>query len=381
MRPLSGVTLGTFAAISVVVVFIVKQCLTTSSKSSTKPTKQKPSPKPNNRFSHKPPNHNKKKKFKQHTHHPESIESYPQPKDRKKFTYVPFDRASSKIFGLQTLATRLPFNMLVYTVQGKGTKSPGMKGKLFEKARVVEDDEADGWGCDGLCEDLEGDRRVKVVYSSGSTYKVRRAMCLPVIEFEKHCASGHGSIVLCCDETPIYRRLSAIHASASDDKFVEIGADFGRCTELVRRCKNAPDVEFGGGTATTSSTSLNGNGGFDNSVKGVDVVSKVGRFDVNVIGVDKSEESVLKATLDNPRAKFTLRDCFLDYAGIVDDCKHQFNNETGFAEVVSIDINGDRNLPEVLKAIKAVMNEGGDRTYLIIVKSRELYQSVKLQWQ
>ena len=48
--------------------------------------------------------------------------------------------------------------------------------------------------------------------------------------------------------------------------------------------------------------------------------------------------------------------------------------------MVSIDINGDRVAADVLRAIDCVMNNYDSAPYLIIVKSRELWQSVGLQW-
>ena len=50
-------------------------------------------------------------------------------------------------------------------------------------------------------------------------------------------------------------------------------------------------------------------------------------------------------------------------------------------DIIAIDINGDRGINDVLRALNCVMHESETLPHLIIVKSRELYQSVKLQWQ
>jgi len=323
-----------------------------------------------------------KKKFALHENHPQSISSYPQPPNsslKTKYRYLTFDKIQSVVMSMSSdsFAQKLKPDTLVYTVLGGGSKSSNKGGKLFEKARVVSDDDLIDDDASRQHNDTEGARRVLVKYSSGSTYRVKRSMLLPIIDYQKHIRNKGVYYVIACDETPIYRRISQIHASASDDTFLEIGSDFGRCTEGVRQGKNRADVREGGGVSKSSS--VDGNLGFEASEKGTPSALIGGRYDQNVIGVDKSTESNEKANKDFPRCEFFLGDVFQQYGeSVLAKCRDRYQRSTG-PDVVSIDINGDRGIKDVLKALECVMSVD-DLPYLIIVKSRELFQSVRLQW-
>ena len=79
------------------------------------------------------------------------------------------------------------------------------------------------------------------------------------------------------------------------------------------------------------------------------------------LGIDKSEESIQIATTRYPDQNFLLRDVFEDDLDI--------GPKTPL--VVSIDINGNRELPAVLKCIQFALDSWSPR--LIMVKSRELH--------
>lgn len=83
------------------------------------------------------------------------------------------------------------------------------------------------------------------------------------------------------------------------------------------------------------------------------------------LGIDKSEESIQIAKTRYPDQKFLLRDVFED------DLTAEIGPDTTKPLVVSIDINGNRELPAVLKCIQFVLDSWSPR--LIMVKSRELH--------
>jgi hypothetical protein len=77
------------------------------------------------------------------------------------------------------------------------------------------------------------------------------------------------------------------------------------------------------------------------------------------LGVDKSEESIGIARERYPNREFLLGDVFED------DITPQH------PLVVAIDINGNRELPAVLKCVQVALDSWSPR--LVVVKSRELY--------
>ncbi len=87
------------------------------------------------------------------------------------------------------------------------------------------------------------------------------------------------------------------------------------------------------------------------------------------LGIDKSEESIQIANVRYPDQRFLLCDIFED------DLTAEINPEEMESLVVSIDINGNRELPAVLKCIQFVLDSWSPR--LIMVKSRELHAKMK----
>lgn len=87
------------------------------------------------------------------------------------------------------------------------------------------------------------------------------------------------------------------------------------------------------------------------------------------LGIDKSEESIQIAKTRYPEQRFLLRDVFED------DLRAEINPDDMAPLVVSIDINGNRELPAVLKCIQFVLDSWSPR--LIMVKSRELHAKMK----
>lgn len=87
------------------------------------------------------------------------------------------------------------------------------------------------------------------------------------------------------------------------------------------------------------------------------------------LGIDKSEESIQIANSRYPNQRFLLCDVFED------DLTEEINRIQKESLVVSIDINGNRELPAVLKCIQFVLDSWAPR--LIMVKSRELHAKMK----
>jgi hypothetical protein len=131
---------------------------------------------------------------------------------------------------------------------------------------------------------------------------------MPVLEHEE-------TLVLVASETNDYRRTAIVH-TRKDDHFLEIGCDFGILVDSV------------------------------------DAKSQ--------LGVDKSEESIGIARERYPNRDFLLGDVFEDL---------DFTPQHPL--VVAIDINGNRELPAVLKCVQLALDSWSPR--LVVVKSRELY--------
>jgi hypothetical protein len=154
----------------------------------------------------------------------------------------------------------------------------------------------------------EEKNRITVQYPNGSTYRVRRSNLMPVLENENN-------LILVASETNDYRRTATVQ-TRKEDHFVEIGCDFGILVDSV------------------------------------DAAS--------TLGVDKSEESIRIARERYPKHDFLLGDVF----EALDVSPQQ-------PLVVAIDINGNRQLPAVLKCIQLALDKWSPR--LLVVKSRELY--------
>ncbi|VEU41425.1 unnamed protein product [Pseudo-nitzschia multistriata] len=159
------------------------------------------------------------------------------------------------------------------------------------------------------CAEPDAEGRIQVRYPSGSTYRVRRKNLVPVFE------ELEGLIVVAA-ETNDYRRMSIVH-TRKEDHFIEIGCDYGILVDSV-------DAK-------------------------------------STLGIDKSEESIDIANERYPNETFLLGDVFEDDLDVVPQ------NPL----VVSIDINGNRELQAVLKCIQLVLDSWSPR--LIMVKSRALH--------
>lgn len=196
--------------------------------------------------------------------------------------------------------------------QGKNRTS-----RLFKPARVIRmnDNDENAQKTPPNKATKEGDPRVCVQYPKGSTYWVRSSNLMPVLEHHRH-------LVLVTSETTDYRRVAMVHTTA-EDHFIEIGCDFGILVSLVK-AKSA-------------------------------------------LGVDKSETSIDVARKNYPTLEFLLGDIFED-----DDHRMRALPYPGRSAplVVAIDINGNRDLPAVVKCIELVLTWS---PRLIVVKSRALY--------
>lgn len=103
---------------------------------------------------------------------------------------------------------------------------------------------------------------------------------------------------------------------------------------------------------------------FDHSEIGCDFGILVDSVDAkSSLGIDKSEESIKIANTRYPDQDFVLADIFRD------DLAEKIIDKSPL--VVSIDINGNRELPAVLDCLSFVLDSWSPR--LILVKSRELH--------
>ena len=189
--------------------------------------------------------------------------------------------------------------------------------------------------------------RIRVRYPLGSTYQARRDHLIPVLETERN-------LVLVVSETPAYRRCCAVH-TLPHEYILEIGSDLGF---NVKRLS-----ELGSG------------GGFDSRRR--------------IVGVDKSEYSVRTASVSFPHLTFVqwdsveqlqqqLRRCRRNDTSVgtttLSPSSDDIDDYADFVpDVVALDINGNRDLPAVLKCLDALFNLHDWEPRLIIVKSRTLY--------
>mmetsp|Transcript_23353 Transcript_23353/g.49404 ORF Transcript_23353/g.49404 Transcript_23353/m.49404 type:complete len:241 (-) Transcript_23353:2126-2848(-) len=158
-------------------------------------------------------------------------------------------------------------------------------------------------------EESDEEGRIQVQYPSGSTYRVRRKNLMPVFE-------ELNNLIMVAAETNDYRRMSTVH-TRKEDHFIEIGCDYGILVDSV-------DAK-------------------------------------STLGIDKSDESIKIANKRYPEQNFLLCDVFEESLEIPPKAPL----------VVSIDINGNRELQAVLKCIQLVLDLWSPR--LIMVKSRELH--------
>ena len=214
----------------------------------------------------------------------------------------------------------------------------------FRRARVVQD---------------SGEERLLIRYPKGSTYRVRRVNVLPVLEHEK-------GLILIYPETPEYRKSCLTH-TYKDDRFLEIGCDFGPTLDKVQR-----GLQQGG------IVSIEPN---QNDQPPEEVIPSMEKDKVQCIGIDKSQVSIDIAKERYPHCYFSLEDA------LTEEGTHQLRQlcqdvmQGGYPTVVAIDINGNREIPAVLQCIGHLLNpinppDGWVLPRLIIVKSRLLYHAL-----
>jgi hypothetical protein len=178
--------------------------------------------------------------------------------------------------------------------------------------------------------DDRNDPRIQVQYPSGSTYHVRRSNLVPVV------LEDQSNIIVVASETNDYRRTAIVN-TLPNEHFVEIGCDFGILVDSVR-C-------------------------------------------VTTLGIDKSETSIEIAKSRYPTRQYILGDIFeaeekdMIFQTIQSNTRQvEEQNLNSSSLVVAIDINGNRELPAVLKCIEIMLDLS---PRLIIVKSRALYARLK----
>jgi len=176
-------------------------------------------------------------------------------------------------------------------------------------------------------------------------------------------------VVLVVPDTACYRRLCRVHV-LPNDRFLEVGCDLGRCTAGVveslalsipqEHMDLSPSLQH-----TDSEQSL------------------LARASAAALGVDRAEESVLEAQRRFPHARFEVCEALSD-SGAADLrglCRARLGGSPSF---VAIDINGNRPLDAVLRAVGHTLCPGlaEDEKWhlprLVVVKSKELYDALTL---
>jgi hypothetical protein len=200
--------------------------------------------------------------------------------------------------------------------------------KLFSRA-VVDSDEDD-----------ERDSRICVRYPHGSTYRVRSSLLLHIIDESVTSVSGPHVVIFA--ETSEYRRACIVH-TGPNESFCEIGCACGITCQKVKL---------------------------------------YGHADRLVVGLDKSEQEILKAKASVPDCTFATCDILRsteEWLPMVDKIpQSKMDGEQGRSgfcpTVVAIDINGNRELQAVLSCLQVAMDVWRPR--LILVKSRSLYHGI-----
>jgi hypothetical protein len=247
-------------------------------------------------------------------------------------------------------ALHLPVTIIgrpVWVFLSGGKNGAAGKKKLFQRATVQAV--------------LTDEDRVRVVYPSGATYKVRPALLEGILaadlyncchdndndDDDKSSFSSSASellqlppprnnnkhYVLLYRETDAYRRACVIHCGPNES-FCEIGCAEGIACEKIRQTGNIEHRRL-----------------------------------VPPVGIDKSNVCIDEAKRRYPMCQFLRADIFATDGGD-DDCFHW---PTFAPQVVAIDINGTRELEAVLSAVELVIRHWQPR--LILVKSRALYHA------
>ncbi|RQM19111.1 hypothetical protein B5M09_011799 [Aphanomyces astaci] len=164
--------------------------------------------------------------------------------------------------------------------------------------------------------------RVKIEYKDGSMYHANPSRLTPRL-FRPNAGSAQVGVIVTA-KTDHYRRLARTQIT-STDIVLEIGCDLGITVDSI-----------------------------------ADIVGPS-----NVVGVDKSHDSIQIAKDSYPRCRFVEMDIFHsrdDLIALAADCTK-----------VLIDINGNRLLPAVVEALRLVL-EGCHKVDLVIVKSVEMHR-------
>jgi hypothetical protein len=246
-------------------------------------------------------------------------------------------------------ALHLPVTIVgrpVWVFLSGGQNGAAGKKKLFQRATVQAV--------------LVDEDRVRVVYPSGATYKVRPALLEGILAADLYnCSNDNDNdkssffssasellqlppprqnnhnhnkhYVLLYRETDAYRRACVIHCGP-DESFCEIGCAEGIACEKIRQTGNIEHRRL-----------------------------------VPPVGIDKSNVCIDEAKRRYPMCQFMRADIFATEG---DDLFHW---PTFAPQVVAIDINGTRELEAVLSAVELVIRHWRPR--LILVKSRALYHA------
>ena len=172
---------------------------------------------------------------------------------------------------------------------------------------------------------------MRVEYKDGSHYHCRPQKLMPDFVMLGRQRGLKKPVLVVCRETDMYRR-TALTQCSENDVCIEIGCDFGYTTHLLStRCRMA-------------------------------------------YGIDKQEDHVAKAseTYKNNSTQFLAGDIFTDTAMLLE----QLSAETGGSVRIWLDLNGNRELEAVQRAIKLLASSALSPD-LIVVKSRALYSLKK----
>jgi hypothetical protein len=149
-------------------------------------------------------------------------------------------------------------------------------------------------------------------------------------------------VVVVARETPEYRRCCAVHC-LPHESFLEIGSDLGHNLERVHRRT--------GGQGSSPGD----------------------RRRRRLVGVDKSQASIDAARSSYPHLDFVRWDALGEPVGALLDGLGLAPGQGFRPDVVAVDINGTRELPAVLRCLRAVFDGAGWGPRLVVVKSRALH--------
>jgi hypothetical protein len=178
---------------------------------------------------------------------------------------------------------------------------------------------------DHTAEDSTNVPRIWIQYPKGSTYYIKRNRLCHIIE------KDHG-LVLVWPETDVYCKSALQHTLPIGEAFCEIGCDHGATLDRVAR---------GLGDHTL------------------------------VLGIDKAADSIASARKRYPQHPFMQWDCLAQDDSVPPELTDLIQRSTSWN--LALDINGNREMSAVIKALRRLLVDLQLRPRLVFCKSRALY--------